>query len=131
MRPLTIGIALFLGPCLAFSACGQDPASQATSSSGTGGVPNCDDVTIVNGEDAGNNCDVCLHKHCCAEIAICTDAPCLDCVNYHFMGCELNSHAQTVTKCLLASCHDPCYPGLSTSSGAGGSGGGTSSSSSG
>ncbi len=128
MRLLMIGLGLSFGSVLAFSACGQDPSSQT---SGPGGAPNCDDVTVVIGEDAGNACDVCLHEKCCVEIAACTNDNCLYCVNYHFLGCQYNVTVQTVTNCLIHNCHDICYPGLGASSGTGGSGGGASSSSGG
>lgn len=128
MRLLTIGLCLVLGPVLAICACDPDPGSHT---GGTGGGLNCDDVTVVYGFDAGNSCDVCLHKECCAEIAACTDTPCLNCVNLYTQVCKYNQEATTVHSCLIHKCHDICYPTLSTSSGAGGSGGGTSSSSSG
>jgi hypothetical protein len=110
MRSFTIGFALLLGPGLAFFACSsQDPDSQTTSSSGAGGAPNCDDVVIVYGLDAGNTCDVCLHKECCALVASCTDKACLDCVNYGVGNCATNANANALNKCIFTVCHDPCH----------------------
>ena len=126
MRLLTIGLGLALGVVLALGACGQDPSSQST---GTGGAPNCDDVIIVYQEDAGNKCDVCLHKECCAEIAACTDIACLDCVNLFTVPCNLNENATTVHICTVQKCYDPCYPKVISNSGTGGTGGASSSSS--
>ncbi len=126
MRPLTIGFAVLLVPGLAFFACSQDPASQTIGSSGTGGAPNCDAVTVVYGFDAGNSCDICLHKECCAQVASCADKACLDCVNYGTGDCKTNTEALAVDQCIVDFCLKICRPGTAFS----GTGGGTSSSSS-
>lgn len=126
MRQLTIGFALLLGPGLALFACSQDPASQTTGSSGSGGTPNCEDVTVVDGYDAGNRCDVCLRKECCAIVAACADKTCIDCVNFFVPSCKGNTRAQAVYDCVKGLCKEACYfgpPPFTTSSGTGGSGG--------
>ena len=133
MRPLTIGFALLLG--LSLFACSQDPSSQTTTtSSGTGGAPNCKDITVVYGEDAGNHCDVCLREECCATVSACADKTCLDCVNLFVPSCNGNTRANALYDCAFGICKEACYfgpPPFTTSSVTGGSGGGTSSSSSG
>jgi hypothetical protein len=123
MRSFKIGFALLLGPGLAFAACSQGPAVQMTSSSGggMGGAPNCDEVTVVYNEDAGNTCDVCLHKECCAQVASCADKACLDCVNYGVGDCATNVNASALDKCVAGICFAPCHPsGAHSSSGTGG-----------
>lgn len=132
MRPVLIGFAVLLGPAFIFAACGQDPSSAATgSSSGTGGVPNCDGIVIVNHEDAGNSCDVCLHKECCAEVAACPDKYCKDCVNFLSPGCNKNTQVNALNDCLVLHCDSTCNPKLPPLTTSSGAGGGTSSSASG
>ncbi len=125
MRPLTIGFVLLLGPSLAFVACSQDPTSQTagssdSSSSGTGGAPNCDAVTVIYLFDAGNSCDVCLHDKCCGEVAACPDKTCLDCVNLFIPACKTNPTASALFACVQGTCYDPCHPDVfGTSAGSG------------
>jgi hypothetical protein len=137
MRPLLIGFAFFAAVVVVVAACSQDPGSAATSTSGTsgtGGAPNCDGIVIVLGEDAGNSCDVCLHKKCCAEVANCADQECKVCVNGDASGCGNNPHVKELNDCIDLYCHDStsCYPVIPplTSSSTGGSGTGGSASSS-
>jgi hypothetical protein len=110
MRPLVIGLAIFSAACLLFVACSQDSTSAATGTSGTGGAPNCDGIVIVNGEDAGNTCDVCLHKECCAEVAACADKYCKDCVNFLSSGCSSNPHVNALNDCVGRRCDSTCNP---------------------
>ena len=132
MRPLTFGFALVISVGLAFIACSQDSGSQTTGSSGTGGAPNCNDITVVYGEDADNHCDVCLRKECCATVSACADKTCLDCANFFVPSCRGNTRARAVMVCSDGVCKDECYfgpPPFTTSSGTGGTGGASSSSS--
>lgn len=122
MRSLLIGFALFATPGLVFVACGQDPASAATSTSGTGGAPNCEGVYIViDDKDGGDPCDICLHDNCCAELANCRDKACIDCANNLFPGC--GAAPKAVSDCLDLHCVKTCGPSHPSagSSGAGGS----------
>ncbi len=141
MRPFLIGLTLFVAPSLAFIACTQDPTSSAssatstsstTSTSGTGGAPNCEGVYLVYTEDGGNPCNICLHDHCCAEIAVCRDDKCIHCANNGTgPGCSLESKA--ADDCANTRCLAICSPGWDppTSSSTGGSAGSTTSSASG
>lgn len=137
MRPLQIGLAILATVGVVVAACSQDPGSAATSTSGTsgtGGAPNCDGIVIVDGEDAGNSCDVCLHKKCCAEVANCADTYCKDCVNFSSVECEKNPRVKALDNCIYLYCFDgtscnPMFP-PHTSSSTGGSGSGGSASSS-
>jgi len=122
MRPLVIGLTVFSSVCLLFVACSQDPTSAATGTSGTGGAPNCEGVYIVYGdEDGGDTCDICLHDNCCAELALCRDQSCIDCVNELLPSCREPS--RMVDDCLHRFCQPICLPtwGSGTSSAASGS----------
>jgi hypothetical protein len=114
MRPLLIGLAFLAGSVVAFAACGQDPGSASTSSStsGTGGAPNCDGVYLVLGDkDGGDPCDICLHANCCAEIAVCRDKACIICANYGTgPGCSPQSKA--ADDCASDYCLSTCSPGV-------------------
>ncbi len=116
MRPLVIGLATFSVACLLLVACSQDSTSASTGTSGTGGAPNCDGIVIVNGDDAGNSCDVCLHKECCAEVAACADKYCKDCVNFLSPGCTDNSHVNALNECVGSRCDSTCNPKWTPSS---------------
>lgn len=129
MRPARIGFALLALLVCAFVGCGQEPTSSATGS-GTGGAPSCDAVIIIDGVDAGNSCEACLHKECCAEVAVCTDKYCKDCINLYSDGCETNARASALNRCLVYRCGDntACFPKLphpsSSTSGSGTTSGG-------
>lgn len=112
MRPVIVGVSFFAVIGLLIAACGQDPATSTTGTTGTGGAPNCEAVIIVEGEDAGNTCDVCLHKKCCAEVAGCADKYCKDCVNLYSAGCEANAHVNALNNCIDLYCFDSssCNP---------------------
>lgn len=88
------------------------------------------------GEDAGNPCDVCLHKKCCAQVAACADKFCNECVNLYHDGCGADPHVKALNDCIDLYCFEktscnPGFPPFTSSSGAGGSGGTSSSASSG
>jgi hypothetical protein len=110
MRTALVGFALLALPGLFFAACSQETSSAATSTSGTGGAPNCEGVYLVYGDkDGGEPCDICLHDKCCGEIALCRDKACIDCVNYPDPGCGLAS--RVVEDCLYRYCQPTCSPG--------------------
>ncbi len=125
-RPLLFGLALFSSTMsFLFAACGQEPggatSTTATSSaSGTGSVPSCDGIYFVyDDKDGSDTCDICLHDHCCPEIADCRDdKDCIDCVDELLPSCGPKPRA--VSKCLDAYCQPICSPGwppTSTSTG--------------
>ena len=132
MRPALIGFALLGLFAVPFVACSQDPTSSATGS-GTGGAPNCDAIIIVNGVDAGNICEACLHRECCAEVANCADKYCKDCVNLYADGCETNARVNALNQCigLHRSDSTSCTPELPHPTSSSGAGTTTSSTSSG
>ena len=106
-----MGFALLALLASIFVACGEDPTSSATAS-GTGGAPNCDGIIILEGVDAGNLCEICLHTKCCAEVANCTDKYCKDCANLYADGCEKTGNARSINRCLNLQCGDniTCFP---------------------
>ena len=111
MRPLLLGLAIFSTFGLLFAACNQDPGSAATSTSGTGGAPNCDGIYVVMEDDGGNPCDVCMHENCCAELTKCRDYACLLCANYGTgMGCPYQS--KILDDCASDHCLSTCSPGV-------------------
>ena len=113
MRPLLFGLAIFLASALLIVACSQNPTSATTGTSGTsgtGGAPNCEGVYIVYGDkDGGDPCDICLHDNCCAEMALCRDKSCVDCVNYLQSSC--GPAPRGVDDCLYRYCQPICSPG--------------------
>jgi hypothetical protein len=111
MRPLLIGLAICSASgLLFFAACSLDPTSAATGTSGsTGGAPNCEGAYIVYNSDGGNDCDICLHDNCCAEIAHCRDKSCIDCVNHLVPSC--GHDPRVVNNCLYRYCQPTCSPG--------------------
>ncbi len=120
MRPVLMGFAVLTLLVSIFVACGDG----STSSSGTGGAPNCDGNIIIEGADGGDPCESCLHTKCCAEVARCTDSVCKNCTNLYIDGCENNENAREMWGCLTAHCDDsttcsPVHPPFTTSSGAG------------
>lgn len=133
MRAVLIGFAFFVGPALVFAACSQDPGSAATSSSGTGGAPNCDGIYIdTTDEDGSAPCNVCVHANCCAEIAPCRDKACIECVN-NSTGPSCGPESRVAQDCANRLCLSTCSPGWypPTGSGTGGGSGTTASSTSG
>ncbi len=131
MRPVLIGLASFVAPGLIFLACGQDPGTATTSTSstsGAGGVPNCEGVNFIYHDDAGcDPCDVCAHRECCAELAACREKTCIDCVTSHQPECSDSS--VRALKCMTDHCSDACPPAKPMSTGGGGACGDMSSSS--
>ena len=122
MRTVLIGFAFLVGPILVFAACSQDPISAATSTSGTGGAPNCDGVYLVlNDKDGGHPCDICVHDNCCAEMAACRDKACLLCAN-NSSGAGCTWQSKHVEDCANQHCLSTCSPGTPplTSSSSGG-----------
>ena len=118
MRPLLILLASFSASAFLFAACSQGPdstatsttGSTATSASGTGGAPNCEGIYFVDfDKDGSQPCDVCLHDNCCAEVAECRDADCIECVNNLLPNCGPKPRA--VSKCLYIYCQPICSPG--------------------
>jgi hypothetical protein len=126
MRLILIGSALFSASILLFAACSQDPgnatASATSSTSGTGGAPNCEGIYFVDfDKDGSQPCDICLHDNCCAEAAECRDPGCIECVNYLQPSCGPKPRA--VNECLYTYCQPVCSPGwppTATSPAAGG-----------
>jgi hypothetical protein len=107
MRYLLIALALCSASGVLIAACSQDPTSAATSTSGTGGAPNCEGVYFVSDDkDGGNPCDICLHDNCCAESADCRDQACINCVNTLLPSCGPKPRA--VTNCLNLHCTATC-----------------------
>lgn len=130
MRPLLSGLIVFSTSGLIFVACGQEPTSAATGTSGTGGAPNCEGVYLVYGdEDGGDPCDICLHAECCPELSNCRDEACISCANFPELGCGEN--AKAARRCADERCLSTCAPATTptTSGGISGSSGGTSTSS--
>src|SRR5512132_887747 len=112
MRAMLLVLALFSASGFLNAACGHEPGTAvASSTSGTGGAPTCDGVIIVEGEDAANVCDVCLHDNCCPELSECRDQGCIDCVNLLLPSCGPAPRA--VTDCLYKNCQPICSPGWS------------------
>jgi hypothetical protein len=125
MQRILIVLALSSVLGITFVACGPETASSATSTTGAGGAPNCDGVHLdTSDKDGTAPCNTCLHKNCCAEIAGCRDATCLDCANFPRAGCSQVSI--TARKCADDLCLSTCAPGWppSTSSGSSGGAGG-------
>ena len=118
MRPVLMSFALLTLLVSIFVACGEG----STSSSGTGGAPNCEGNIIIEGADAGDPCESCLHTKCCAEVAECTDSICKLCANLYIDGCEKHGIARRMWECLDSQCGDsttcyPVHPPFTTSSG--------------
>ena len=110
MRLILIGSALFSASILLFAACIQDPGNATSSTSGTGGAPNCEGVYMVYGDkDGGHPCDICLHEHCCPELSECRDKSCIDCVNYLVPSC--GPEPRVMNDCMYAYCQPTCSPG--------------------
>jgi hypothetical protein len=111
MPRFLIGSALLsMSGVFFFVACGQDPATAASGTSGTGGAPNCDGVYIVSFDmDGGEPCDICLHDNCCTELSNCRDKSCIDCVNTLLPSCPYPPRA--VNDCLVAHCTKTCGSG--------------------
>ena len=132
MRPVSIGLVLLVVPSFIFLACGQDPgttATSASSTSGAGGVPNCEGVNFISGDDAGcDPCDVCIHRECCAEVAVCGDQTCIDCV-ISPQPDTCSDRSVTARNCIIDHCSDACPPAKPMSTGGGGACGDMSSSS--
>lgn len=111
MRIVIAGFALLAGPSLFFAACSQDSTSAATSTSGTGGAPNCDGVYLVlTDKDGGHPCDICVHDNCCAEMAACRDKACLLCAN-NSTGPDCTPQSKAVDDCSYRFCLSTCSPG--------------------
>jgi hypothetical protein len=116
MRHLLFGLAIFSSVGFAFAACGHEPGTAATSAGsssagGTGGAPNCEGIYFVyDDKDGSDTCDICLHDHCCPQIADCRDdKDCIDCVNELLPSCGPKPRA--VSQCLYAHCQAICSPG--------------------
>jgi hypothetical protein len=112
MRPLLLGLAIFSTFGLLFAACSQDTVSAATSTSGTGGAPNCVGIYLDLGDKDGSApCDICMYENCCAELATCRDHACLVCANYSSgMGCT--SQYKVAEDCANTRCLATCSPGV-------------------
>lgn len=124
MRAVLSRLAYLVVPSMVFAACSQDLGSTATGTSGTGGAPDCTNISI--GDDETKPCNSCLHKECCAETAACVTADCIQCINFYDAGCSPESRA--VKDCLFR-CYPSCsphWPPTTTGSGTGGTGSSTS-----
>ena len=112
MRSILIGLAVFSTFGLLFAACSQDTTSAATSTSGTGGAPNCDGVYLdLSDKDGGYPCSVCAHANCCAELAACRDHACLVCANYTG-GPGCGPESVKLEDCANSLCLPTCSPGV-------------------
>jgi hypothetical protein len=111
MRPVLLALALLAGPGLFFAACSQDAVSAATSTSGTGGAPNCEGVYFdLTDKDGSAPCNICAYAHCCAEMAACRDKTCLLCAN-DSTGAGCPPQSQRLEDCVDLYCLSTCSPG--------------------
>jgi hypothetical protein len=113
MRPILIGLSIFAASALLMAACGQEtsgPIGTTTAGSGTGGAPNCDDAFLVYESDASDPCNICMHEHCCAEMAACRAHSCVVCAN-NSTGPSCGPESRIAEDCANAKCLSTCSPG--------------------
>ena len=117
MRPRTIGLLLAFWSGVVFLACSTSP-NNSTSTTGTGGAPNCDGILFGAMEDAGHPCNVCVTQNCCAELAACSTEHCRECsVNGGGIDCASTKQIwNTLRTCASdfcqTDCWPPCFPGF-------------------
>ena len=110
MRPFLIGLSIFSAISLLLAACSQAPVI-STSTSGTGGAPNCEGIYIdLTDKDGSAPCSICAHDNCCAEIAACRDDACILCAN-NSTGAGCGPESQALEDCANLHCLSTCSPG--------------------